>query len=87
MMSNAVHNLHHAEHIVYGWIREMEKELQLNDIPVEITRICVDYYKEDEIFEIMGKNMEFSKDGKIVTRKYVTGGWLSLFILEFWIFI
>ena len=33
----------------------------------------MDYYKEEEIFEIMGKNMEFSEDNKIVTRIYITG--------------
>ena len=54
--------------IVYGWIREAEKELQLTHIPRMISSICILYYHEDEIFGSVSKETKISKDGKCITK-------------------
>eukprot|EP01084_Bolivina_argentea_P187237 322570_1 len=66
-----------ANHVVIGWIRQTQKCLNLKNVPEEISLICMEYYKDDEVFVSIqsigaNMNMEVSEDQKSVTR---TGGW------------
>ena len=42
-----------TKYSVYGWIREREKKLGLRNIPSMITAICILYFRDNEIFEII----------------------------------
>ena len=53
---------------VYGWIRKAEKELMSGYIPVMISNICLMYYFEEEIFEIIGKDVMVSEDKRCITK-------------------
>ena len=43
---------------VHGWFRQQENSLELNNIPLMIISICILYFYEDEIFEIIAKNIK-----------------------------
>lgn len=52
---------------VDGWIREMEKALQLEAIPKLINAIIILYHRDDEIFETVSKNVKLSANKKCIT--------------------
>ena len=53
---------------VYGWIRKAELELKITHIPLMISNICILYYFEHEIFDIVSKDVKKSIDGKSITK-------------------
>ena len=53
---------------VYGWIRKAEQELQLRHIPLMISSICILYYHEDDMFDIVSKHIKLSNDRKVITK-------------------
>ena len=60
-----------TKYVVYGWIREAEKELQLNYIPLRIRSLCLLYLHEDDVFEMI-KNYDWknvSENRKILKGK------------------
>ena len=52
---------------VYGWIRKAGQELELNHVPLMISSICILYYCQDEIFDIVSTHVTKSADGKSIT--------------------
>ena len=64
-----------TKYTVYGWIREVEKALNLDPIPNEIILICISYYHEEEMWSEIGGNNELSGKGKIVERLKTTRSW------------
>ena len=57
-----------TKYSVYGWIREMEKRLDIQHVPLMITSICILYYHQDEIFDIVGDGFKLSLDKKCITK-------------------
>ena len=53
---------------VYGWMRQAEKELQLGYIPLMIQSICLLYFYEEQMFDIIGKDIKVSKNKKCITK-------------------
>ena len=51
---------------VHGWIRNKEKTLRLRHIPSMINAICIVYFHDDEIFEIIGDDIKLSTNKKLV---------------------
>ena len=58
---------------VYGWIRKAEKELRLTHIPSEISDICVLYYYQYEIFDVVSIQVKVSEDRRSIAK--LSGGW------------
>ena len=52
---------------VYGWFRQQEKSLKLRNIPSMITAICILYTHNDEVFEIINKNIKVSGNKKVIS--------------------
>ena len=52
---------------VYGWIREAEKELKLDFLPM-ISNIIILYVRDDASFDIISKDMELSNNNKCLTK-------------------
>ena len=51
----------------YGWIRENESKLKLKPIPAMISAICLCYFREDEIFDIINeKDTTLSSARKVI---------------------
>ena len=57
-----------TKYSVYGWIREAERSLHLTHIPMMINSICILFYRDDEIFDIIGKNVKVSSNKKCITK-------------------
>ena len=54
---------------VHGWIRNKEKILNLANVPGMINAMCILYFRDDEIFDIVGLNhIQLSKDRKMITK-------------------
>ena len=53
---------------VHGWFRQQEKSLKLSNVPLMIISICILYLYEDEIFDIIGNNVEISNDRKTIKK-------------------
>ena len=64
-----------TKYCVYGWMREMEKELDLGYIPPIISSICILYYRGEEIFKTTSDKIEISKEGKCI--KSTAAGWID----------
>ena len=56
------------KYAVYGWIREAEHQLQLINVPLMISSICLLYYYEEELFNILEKDIQISTDKKCITK-------------------
>ena len=71
-MSSIFKRLHKIDiktkHGVYGWIRRAEDELQIQNIPSMISNICLLYFHEEELFDIIGANVAISKNKKCITK-------------------
>ena len=61
---------------VYGWIREAEKELTVEHIPLMLASICVVYVGkiDDEIFGIVGEGVNLGKNNKKITKSEARQG-------------
>ena len=57
-----------TKYAVYGWIRKAEQELNFNNIPMLISCICILYFSEEDIFEILQQEMKLSNNKKIIWR-------------------
>ena len=58
-----------TKYAVHGWIRNEEKVLKLNNMPLVITTILILYFRDDEIFDtISDKGIQLSENKKIITR-------------------
>ena len=57
--------------IVCGWIRIVERKLASKKIkiPNEVQSICILYFAAFEIFDIAGDGIEFTKNGRCITKK------------------
>ena len=53
---------------VNGWIRFQQQELNLCHVPMMLCSICILYYHNDEIFDIIGNNVKVSKNKKGITK-------------------
>ncbi len=53
---------------VYGWIREAEISLQIAQIPMMLSSICILYYRDEEIFDTIAKHTKLSQNKKCVTK-------------------
>ena len=61
-----------TKYSVYGWIRNKRQLLKLQTIPSMIQAICILYYKDDEVFDIINdKIIKLSENKKIITRFYM----------------
>ena len=58
---------------VYGWVRNQEKTLTSGHVPSIILASIILYYRNDEIFVIIGNDAKLSKNRKIVTK--TVNGW------------
>ena len=60
-----------TKYSVHGWIREKQKQLNLQNIPSMIDAICILYFRDDERFAIINeRKITLSQDGKSITRNY-----------------
>ena len=57
-----------TKYAVHGWIREVETSLQLTHIPMMINSMCILFFRDDEIFDIIGKNVRLSSNKKCITK-------------------
>ena len=58
-----------TKYSVHGWIRNKEKQLKLNHIPSVIKAMCILYFREEEIFDIISDNgIKLSENKKIITK-------------------
>ena len=53
---------------VNGWVRNHQQSLNLCDIPMMLCSICILYYHNDEIFDIIGKDVKVSQNKKCITK-------------------
>ena len=53
---------------VNGWIRKQRQSLNLCDVPMMLCSICILYYHNDEIFEMIAKSVILSKNKKCITK-------------------
>ena len=58
-----------SKYTVFGWIRRQEKEFKLHNVHQLIASICVVFYDEDEVFNLMGASIHVSEDEKCITKK------------------
>lgn len=59
---------------VYGWIRRAEIELEIANIPLMIQSICLLYFYQEEMFDIVNEFMKVSENRKCIT-KQSSWGW------------
>ena len=57
-----------SKHAVFGYIREMEQQLALSNIPVMINYLCLGYYFHGEYFEKAGDDLQILNDKMSVKR-------------------
>ena len=58
-----------TKYSVHGWIRNKEKSLRLTTIPSMINAICILYFRDDEIFDVINdENVKLSANKKIITK-------------------
>ena len=57
-----------SKHATFGYIREMEHQLALSNIPVMINYLCLGYYFHGEYFEKAGNDLSITNDKMSVTR-------------------
>lgn len=56
-----------TKYSVYGWLRRQEKSLKSSSIPSMISAICILFYRDDEIFEIISnKGIKISENKKSI---------------------
>ena len=56
-----------TKYSVYGWIKSQEKQLKLRDIPSMISALCILYFRDDEIFDIISKKeIQLSHNHKVI---------------------
>ena len=53
---------------VHGWIRNKEKSLGLTNIPSMINAICILYFRDDEIFDVVDDDTTLSENKKKITK-------------------
>eukprot|EP01084_Bolivina_argentea_P033899 62685_1 len=56
-----------TKYAVCGWIRNKEKSFKLN-IPLLISSICILYFRDDEIFAIIGTKVKLSNNKKCIEK-------------------
>ena len=56
-----------TKYSVHGWIRNKEKSLGLTTIPSMINAICILYFRDDEIFNVINGAVKLSENKKIIT--------------------
>ena len=52
---------------VYGWIREAEKKLKLDFLPM-ISNIIILYVRDDEVFDVISEDVQLSNNNKCLTK-------------------
>eukprot|EP01084_Bolivina_argentea_P282151 482922_1 len=57
-----------TKYAVFGWIRNNEKLLELSHIPLLISFICILYFRDDEIFAIIGTKVKLSNNKKCIEK-------------------
>ena len=58
-----------TKYSVYGWIREKGKKLKIKAVPSIISAICILYFREEEIFNIISDNgIELSENKRMITK-------------------
>lgn len=63
-----IFELKQTELMVYGWIREAEKKLNIGYVPTDIKRICAAFAILNDAFDYIGEELTISLDGKSVTK-------------------
>ena len=53
---------------MYGWIRETERELCMDSIPKGIISIVILYYRDDEMFEVIGDGVVTALNNRLIKR-------------------
>ena len=54
---------------VFGYVRSMEKQLSLCNVPALISYITLDYYYHNEYFAKYGKQVKLSNNNMTVTKQ------------------
>ena len=69
-----------TKYSVYGWIREMEQALDLSQVPMMISSICILYFHKDPIFDsnLIGTSTKLSADKKCITKG--STNWENIFM-------
>ena len=62
---------------VNGYIKEIENVLNLQHIPTMISSMIILFFHDDEVFDIVGKNIKLSDDEKSIIKGRVPGLALS----------
>eukprot|EP01084_Bolivina_argentea_P033901 62690_1 len=57
-----------TKYTVCGWIRNNEQTLKLNHIPLLISSICILYFRDDEIFALIGTKVKLSNNKKCIEK-------------------
>ena len=56
-----------TKYAVYGWIRQAEQEIQSQQIPTMIGSICLLYFNEEELFEILADKINVTGNKKVIS--------------------
>ena len=57
-----------SKYSVYGWIRHMQKTFKIGNVPPLVTAICILYFREDEIFNVISNGIKLSENKKMITK-------------------
>ena len=57
-----------TKYSVHGWIRRKEKTLGITNIPSMINAICILYFRDDDIFDVIGDDMKLSANKHKLTK-------------------
>ena len=58
---------------VYGWIRKAEMDIKIGNIPLIIQSICLLYFYEEEMFDVINKHVQSSDNKKCITKMKING--------------
>ena len=57
-----------TQYSVFGWIRNKEKALGLRHVSSMIAAICILYFRDDEIFDVINEDMKLAPNKKLITK-------------------
>ena len=75
-----------STYTVFGYIRKMEKQLSSQNIPKDITKICLEFYFMNEYFERAGQDIRISDNKLSITSICKTDhSWSNISFTKNWI--
>ena len=73
------------EYTILGYIRKMQNELNIENIPIELTKIIILYYSISEYFDKIPDCIQLSSDKMTITKKTENRSWSNTCYCARWI--